>query len=181
MQTERDTEAPSGELIWLIRDSNSPICNITSLISQTNTKDTFSQKISQWFPKSYYFFSCPLCPLGDNVMQLSYTPFFPGTISGVKGRLMKIVYVWPLPAYTWHWTVYHALAKCTCYHAPAKCGNSTDHQVGSSSTELFGVGGYTCHPSMMHFKSRSSYHHYGIHGQESINRVLEYFRFKPSS
>lgn len=36
MQTERATGTLSRELIWLIRESNSPICNITFFISQTN-------------------------------------------------------------------------------------------------------------------------------------------------
>ena len=54
MQTDRATGDFSRELIWLIRDSNSPICNITSFINQTNAKDTLSQKISQWSPRSYF-------------------------------------------------------------------------------------------------------------------------------
>ena len=58
MQAEKATRAFSRELIWFIRGSNSPICNITSFINQTKTKDTDGLKISQWSPRSYYSLSC---------------------------------------------------------------------------------------------------------------------------
>lgn len=74
MQTEKATGTLSRELIWLIRESNSPICNITSFICQI--KDTLDQKISLWFPGSSYSFSCPLSLPRDSVIQLNHKPSF---------------------------------------------------------------------------------------------------------
>lgn len=121
MQTEKATGAFTREPIWFIRDSNSPMCNITSFISQTNAKDTLGQRINLWFPMSYYSFSCALSLLEDTIMQLNHTPsFFSGSTLGLMGLLMKIVYVSPVPAHTWHWTFYHATARRICYQIPAK-------------------------------------------------------------
>lgn len=75
MQTERATGTLSRELIWLIRESNSPICNITSFISQTN-KGYSWPKDKSVIPRELLFLFLSPKPARDSVIQFNHKPSF---------------------------------------------------------------------------------------------------------
>lgn len=118
MQTEQGPWALSRELFWLSRDSNSPICNITSFIRQTNARYRWLKGKSMILKELLLLFLSPKPVRAQCHATSSYTCLFLWVHPRGDGAIDEdSLYITS--------TCSHLGWKF--YHAPAKCRNRTDH------------------------------------------------------